>query len=165
MGMTMSEHNFADIYSHHKENVWQIVARFADKQEDREDIFQEVFLAIHRNLPRFRGEAAIGTWLYRIAVNTAINHQKKLNRQKLLFKFLAGLRLSEASEPSHLAELALFKPLDKLNPRQKMIVILADVEERPLEEIASWLNLPIGTVKSNLSRAREIIKKELKKHG
>lgn len=149
----------------YQNQVWKLVARYVAREQDREDLFQEVFLAIHRALPRFRGEATLSTWIYRLTVNTAINFLKKQNCYKGLKDLLVKLHIAEVVEPWQTDDLTLFKPLEKLNPQQRMIVLLADVEEYKLEEIAQIMKLPIGTVKSTLHRAREILKKEVEKHG
>ena len=161
----MAPFDFSTIYNEQKENVWRLVSRYVARQQDREDLFQEVFLKVHQALPRFRGDSAPGTWLYRITVNTAINYVKKQQRYKLLTDLLAKLRFEESIPTSDVEATSLLKPLEKLNPQQRTILLLADVEEKKLEEIAQLLGLPLGTVKSNLHRAREIVKKEVKKNG
>ena len=151
---------FTLAYDQHKELVWRLVSRYVGSQYDREDLFQEVFLKISKALPKFRGEAKIETWIYRVAANTAINFVKNQQRYSLFRKTLEwmGREKEEEEEDGKV----LFEPLKKLNPRQRMVLVLAEVEERKLEEIGEMLGLPIGTVKSNLHRAKEILRKELK---
>jgi len=159
----MADSEFTLIYDNHKEMVWRLISRYVFTREDREDLFQEVFLNVHAALPKFRGEAKIETWLYRITVNTAINYVKMQNRSRKLQQILANLKIIEDCPPPEIDDLSA--PLAKLNPTQRMVILLADVEDRPLEEIASIAGMPLGTVKSNLHRSREIIKKEVKKDG
>ena len=159
----MTQFDFARVYAEHKESVWKLVSRYVATQQDREDLFQEVFLKIYKALPRFRGEAKLDTWIYRITVNTSLNYLKKRKRDAGLKELLSRFRFVEGKEEEKEEE-ALSQPLQKLNPLQRIILILAEVEERKLEEIARTLNIPLGTVKSNLFRAREIIKKELNKN-
>jgi len=154
---------FTLVYDQHKELVWRLVSRFVASRHDREDLFQEVFLKISKALPKFRGEAKIETWIYRIAANTAINFVKKQQRYSWFKRTLEFLGKEEAQEEEREEEV-LFKPLAKLNPRQRMILVLAEVEEKKLEEIGEMLKVPVGTVKSNLYRAKEILKKELKSY-
>jgi RNA polymerase sigma-70 factor (ECF subfamily) len=162
--MYMAQLDFEAVYAEHKENVWKLVSRYVFSREDREDLFQEVFLNIHNALPRFRGDSSIGTWIYRVAANSAVNHLKKRDRRRKVINVLSSLRIIETEELPATNETALEKPLAKLNPRQRLIVILSDVEEKKLNEIAAIMGLPLGTVKSTLHRAREILKKELIKH-
>ncbi|MBU0630708.1 MAG: sigma-70 family RNA polymerase sigma factor [Candidatus Margulisbacteria bacterium] len=159
----MSSIEFAPLYEAHKEKVWRIASRYVFDREDREDLFQEVWLAVHKALKSFRGEAKVETWIYRVTVNTAINYAKKQALYRKGRQILAALRVVHEHPREAVDDLSV--PLSKLNPRQRMVLLLADVEERPLEEIAELTGLPIGTVKSNLHRGREIVKKEVMKNG
>lgn len=164
MAAIMAQVDFERIYLEYKEKVWRLIAKYLPSRQDREDLFQEIFLKIHRALPRFRGEASPGTWIYRITVNAAISYLEKQKRHRRLKDVFALFRSEEAVEDAEPhTDAVLWKPLEKLNPRQRMILLLADVEEQKLEEIAAMLKIPIGTVKSNLHRAREIVKKEVMK--
>ena len=156
---------FENIYEQYKERVWRHVSRYVSRHHDREDLFQEVFVRIYRALPKFRGEAKIETWLFRITANTAFNYLKQQKRWAKVREVLSNLKLIE-KEPSCEIDLAqhLLQPLDKLNERQRQILILVEVEEFKLAEVAEQLTIPLGTVKSNLNRAKEIIKKELTKN-
>lgn len=160
----MAQIDFAHVYLNNKEKIWNLLAKYVPARQDREDLFQEVFLRIHKALPRFRGEAAVETWVYRIAVNTAINYVKKQQRFRKMREVLRGFRILEdrVDEP---ADDSVWRPMEKLNPLQRMILLLSDVEEFKIEEISTMLKVPIGTVKSNLHRAREMVRKELKENG
>lgn len=161
----MVQHDFDRVYEENKEMVWKLASRYALSQPDREDLFQEVFLRVHKALPKFRGEAELKTWIFRIAVNTSISHLKKQKRYKKLKEILERFRVVEVreQEEANTTFEKLSRPLSKLNPLQRMILILADVQEKELKEIAQILKLPLGTVKSNLHRAREIVKNEVMK--
>ena len=161
----MNKIDFADVYAACKDQVWRLASRYVYTKEDREDLFQEIFINVHRALPRFRGESSVNTWVFRIAVNTALNHVKKHSRYRWLKQALGGLRIFEEDAPQIKSDLKEFKPLEKLNPQQRMVLILSDVEDKKLDEIAEIMKLPVGTVKSNLSRAREIVKKEVMENG
>lgn len=161
----MTELEFEEVYKNYKEKVWKMTSRYLASSHDREDLFQEVFLKIHRALPNFRGDSSLDTWIYRITANTAINYLKKHKRYRLLKNTLEKMRIIKHPEPTGSKEELKFKPLEKLNPRQRMVIVLHDVEDRKLEEIALMLSLPIGTVKSNLHRGRDIIRKELENNG
>src|SRR3989339_81957 len=154
---------FSNIYADCKQLVWKLAYKYVYTLEDREDLFQEIFLNIHKALPRFRNEAAVSTWVYKIAVNTSINYVKKRNRYKALKEMVSNFRLPHADAVDIItdADADKFKPLEKLNPQQRMILLLAEVEEKKMDEIAEIMKLPVGTVKSNLFRAKEIIKKEV----
>jgi RNA polymerase sigma-70 factor (ECF subfamily) len=161
----MAKFDFARIYEDSKAGVWRLVSKYVFSREDREDLFQEIFLKVHRALPHFRGEAALNTWIYRIAVNTALNYLNRQNRFRWARQMLGNLRMVEDEAPEPATDLEELKPLKKLNPQQRMVLLLAEVEEKKLEEIAEIMKIPIGTVKSTLHRAREIVKKEVRENG
>jgi len=79
----------------------------------------------------------------------------------LLKNVLSGFRPSENDQIVVEADIRMFAPLTKLNPQQRMVLILSDIEDKTLAEVSEITSLPVGTVKSNLSRARGIIKKEV----
>jgi len=158
--------NFEKVFLEQKENVWKLVSKYVYKKEDKEDLFQDVFINIHKALPRFRGESALATWIYKITVNTAINFLKKQNRYSWLENAISNLRIIEPQKPPEDAnESQVLSLLDSLNPQQRMIILLADVEEKKLDNIAELMKLPVGTVKSNLHRARKILRASLAKLG
>ena len=161
----MIKYDFPNVYSDCKNGVGRLVSKYVASQEDREDLFQEIFMNVHAALPRFRGEAEVKTWVYRIAVNTAMNYLNKQKRYRWAKKVLNGFKLLDQEAPEIATDARLLKPLEKLNPQQKTILILADVEERKLDEISEMVKIPVGTVKSNLHRAREIVKKEVMENG
>ena len=156
---------FNEVYETSKDFVWRLTSKYVFSGQDREDLFQEIFINIHRALPRFRGESSINTWIYRIAANTSINYLKKQSRYRWLKNMLGTLITIEYEPQETEVDLKEFKPLKKLNPQQRIILLLSDVEEKKLDEISEIMKIPIGTVKSNLHRAREIIKKEMIENG
>ena len=156
--------NFDQVYTEHKSVVWRLVSRYVAGHHDKEDLFQEAFLNIHKALPRFRGDSALSTWIYRVTVNTSLNYLKKIKRHKKIQQVMLGLRVVHVSAPSVEPDKAIWKPLEKLIPRQKMVLLLVEVEDKSLEETAKILDVPIGTIKSNLHRAKEIVRKELKQN-
>ena len=158
----MDKIDFNEVYEECKANVWKLVSKYVISSQDREDLFQEVFLAVHKALTYFRGDSSVSTWVYKITVNTAINYVNKQKRYRLVKNILVNLRvINEEPDDWEERDVEALKPLQKLNARQRMIIILSDVEEKKLNEIAEMMKLPVGTVKSNLHRAREIIKKEI----
>lgn len=164
-GKAMAIYDFNQVYEECKAKVWSLISKYVYSREDREDLFQEVFFTIHKALPRFRGDSAISTWVYTIAVNTAINHIRKQKRYRWVKELLQNLRIIEEETQAPVDDLHNLKLLEKLNPQQRMILLLAEVEEKKLDEIAVLIGIPVGTVKSNLHRAKEIIKKEVRKNG
>jgi RNA polymerase sigma-70 factor (ECF subfamily) len=155
--------------------VYNLVYRLLNDPADANDVVQEVFLKIFRNIGSFRGQSSLKTWVYRIAVNEAHNHRRWFSRHR---KQEIGLerdddercyqdRLSDPG-PSPFDTAAdneahgiIESVLNGLNPTFRTAVILRDVEDLSYDEIADVLQLNLGTVKSRIMRGREALKQAL----
>lgn len=158
--------------------VYNLAYRLCGNPTDAEDIVQDTFVKVFKSLERFRSESDLSTWIYRIAVNTWKNRVRSEKRRGLWKMFsLEGLGQDEekiareipADEPAMGSRLedqekegVLQKALLELEAEERTILVLRDVEEKSYEEIAKALELPLGTVKSKLFRARESLRKKLK---
>jgi len=151
----------------HLEQVWATVWRIVRHREDAEDVVQEVFLAAHRALSGFRGDAKLSTWLHRIAVTRAINHreraEEKIRRASDPVEPDAAPIASAAPSPLHALEAKelmrrLADCLDKLPAAWRAVLALRDAEALAYEEIAQVLQIELGTVRSRLARARVRLK-------
>lgn len=165
--MKSMEHEFSQVYGKYKDKIWGLISKYAPAQHDREDLFQEIFLKVHKNLDRFRGDSDIGTWLFRIAVNEAINFGRKKGRIFKIEQAIEKLNIfKKTHEPDEIEEdIRQWAPLKVLNEKQRLILIMAEVEEIKMSDIAKYMKISEGTVKSNLFRAKEILRKELEKGG
>jgi RNA polymerase sigma-70 factor (ECF subfamily) len=142
---------------------------------DASDIVQEVFLKVFKNIGSFRGNSSLKTWIYRIAVNEAYNHRRWFSRHQRREVALGpeeGVRTyaDSLADPSrtpfdqaadHETFALVEAALDKLNPKFRAVVVLRDIEDLSYEEIATVLNVSIGTVKSRILRGREALRKIL----
>lgn len=151
--------------------IYRYVVRLAGERE-AEDITQEVFLRAIMGLARFRGDASLHTWMYRVATNVCRDHFKRVRWQRLLFN------LAEA-EDREMAEWAsghddidccesrilIKSALTRLSAKQREAVILRDVEGFTYAEIAGIVGCHEGTVKSRLFYARSLLAKELRRMG
>ena len=169
---------FEAIVRAHQDRVYSFCARMLSDREDALDAAQEVFLSAWRNLAGFRGEAALSTWLLRIAANRCLN---RIRRRKSLSEreapwpeppegaeegFLFQPAGGEADRPDRLAETCetgeiLTDALSRLDPGSRWIVLLSDVEGFSYGEIAVLADVPVGTVKSRLHRARMAMRRLL----
>jgi RNA polymerase sigma-70 factor (ECF subfamily) len=145
------------LYDRHAPTVYRFLTGFGIPVAEREDACQEVFLAIYRSLPRFRGEAQLSTWIYRIAGRTAA----KLDQRRKLRGVLSALLLREpvqplAADPSEQAarSVLLERLLQRLHPKKRMVVVLFEIEGLPIDEIARVANCPPNTVWSRLHHGR-----------
>ena len=149
------------------------VARYVRNSGDVEDVVQETFIRAYRGLASFRGDSAFYSWLYRIATNTALSHLKRQSNDVLLGDDAPDER-AEAFEPGvsdrDNPERALIakqvadvvqRALGKLQPELAEALMLYEVEGKQYAEIAGMLDIPIGTVRTRIFRAREFIAKRL----
>ena len=153
----------------YQSRVASLVARFVNDAAEVEDVTQEAFIKAYRALPKFRGESAFYTWLYRIASNTAKNYLVSKGRRPSAdadvsnaeyFEEAEALRDSETPENSYLGrELAqaVTEVLEALPEELRMALTLREFEGLSYEEIAEVMECPVGTVRSRIFRAREAI--------
>ncbi|TAJ98225.1 MAG: sigma-70 family RNA polymerase sigma factor [Candidatus Manganitrophaceae bacterium] len=168
---------FEILIQRHQKPIFNLLYRWLGDREEASDAAQEVFLAAYRAIREFRGDALFSTWLYRIAVNQAINRRKRLGVDQARRAALDPIDSAEAPDP--LADLPHPGPnpaqeaerkethariqegLNGLKEEEALIILLHDLQEVPYEEIARILKLPLGTVKSRLHRARLALKAKL----
>jgi RNA polymerase sigma-70 factor (ECF subfamily) len=163
-------HAFELLFSRYQHKILNLISRYLRDREDVEDVAQETFIKAFRALPRFRGESAFYTWLYRIAINTAKNHQVARSRRPPGTdldvddaEYMDGtdaLRESENPE-SALARDELSAEIDlaisQLPDDLRSAVTLREFDGLTYEQIAEIMDCPVGTVRSRIFRAREAI--------
>jgi RNA polymerase sigma-70 factor, ECF subfamily len=157
---------FGELVRRYQDRLYNTVYRLVDNAEDAQDVVQEAFLNAYQALDSFKGDAQFFTWLYRIAVNSAISLKRK---HRVVLSIHAGpgttgnghepLDDSEFSKPGHALERAeqeqrIQEALNRLSPEHRTVLILKDMEDQKYEAIAAILEVPIGTVRSRLHRAR-----------
>jgi RNA polymerase sigma-70 factor (ECF subfamily) len=120
---------------------------------DASDVTQQTFLKMFRGLPKFQSKACFSTWLYRIAVNECLQHRR---RERRPLQELPAELLDPSAEPTRRTEQAdlLQHALAALDEKLRAIFLLREVEELSYEQIAEVLEIPTGTVASQLNRAR-----------
>ncbi len=152
-----------------------LIGRYVYNRAEVEDISQEVFIKAYRAIGDFRGDSAFYTWLYRIAINTAMNYLVSQGRRPPnsdvepedaeLTEAGAGLRDNATPEANmRTRELgdAVVRALDALPADLRTAISLRELDGMSYEEIAEVMECPIGTVRSRIFRAREAIDNELK---
>ena len=164
----ISVERFDDIMRQHQRRVYRVIYLLVRDADTADTLTQECFLRAYQKRASFRGECRIETWILRIAVNLVRDHGK--NRRASFWKRLVGLDDSEstdsgprqfpAREPSAERALlareeleAVWNALSSLSSQQRAIFFLRYEEEMPLAQIAELLEVKIGTVKTQLSRA------------
>ncbi len=159
--------------------VYALLYRLTEDPEEARDLTQETFLRAFQHIKRFRGEADLKTWIYRIAINQARNRWRWWRRRKrdMTVSLDAGdkysdeplssrLRAPDGANPeqetlAHEREKVLGAALRSLSRSYRETVILRDIEGMSYDEIASTLEISIGTVKSRLARGRDELRRRL----
>lgn len=157
---------FQRLYTRYVEKVFNTALHYTQKPEDAEEITQDVFVKIHQNVGKFKGNARLSTWIYRITINTALDYLKK--RKRLAF---IQWRFSEANEldfqhpgvpPDETEDYKLiFKQINALPDHQRTAFILSYIEDLPRQEIADIMQVSLKALESLLQRAKTTLKDRL----
>jgi RNA polymerase sigma-70 factor (ECF subfamily) len=164
---------FEVLVKRHESRVYRLLLRMLGSAEEAEDAAQEAFLSLHRHGHRFRREARFSTFVYRVAVNAALNRRRSQGRARARYKALiqrqaAGEHLpSVPRDPESAAsgaqvQVRVQEALLCLPPDLRMAVILYDIEGQSYRDIAGVLGIPEGTVKSRIHRARNALRELLR---
>jgi len=165
---------FDVLVERHQRHVYQLCYRFAGNHEDANDLTQEVFIRAYRGLKTFRGQASLGTWLYRIAVNVSLNKvgskaTEAKARSEPLDALLAASDARTASSDESATEALLRREragqvraaIARLPKKQRATLVLRVYHDLPHEQIAGILGSSVGAVKANFFHALNNLKKLL----
>src|SRR5262249_13671957 len=165
---------FSILVRRYQDRLYNTVYRLLDNAEDAQDVVQEAFLHAYQSLDSFKGDSLFFTWLYRIAVNSAIS----LRRKRRVVLSIDGVRNgemgveppdpSEVSRPRHgleqqEQERRVHRALARLSPEHRAVLVMKDMEGQKYEWMAEVLQVPIGTIRSRLHRARLELRELLEK--
>jgi len=159
---------FEVLYLRHSKRIFALAYRMCENTATAQDVVQETMLKAWANLKRFRFQSEFGTWLYRIAMNTAKDKLRRAKRAPLSSDELreSGYEPAQDSfEESSIHREDLRHALHRLSPAHRQILLLRDAEDFSYEEIAQILSLPVGTVRSRINRAREQLRKYYLQEG
>jgi RNA polymerase sigma-70 factor (ECF subfamily) len=151
---------FAELYARHVDRVYVQITRLIGPVADREDVLQQVFLALHRALPRFRGEAAFSTFLYRITINATYDYLRYRRRRAAAHDAAALDTLIDGDPgPEDRARLReelrlIFALLDRIKPKKRIAFVLVAVEGLTLGEAAALVGARADAVKQRVLHAR-----------
>ena len=152
----------------HYDRIHAVCRRVAGSTRDADDACQEALIKIVRSLPRFDGRSSFGTWAYRIATNAALDELRKRQRRPALHAVDEEHRpdvvdpRADGFAERYPDRLVLDDALDQLPEDLRIAVVLRDVADLDYAEIAETLDLPIGTVKSRISRGRAALAAQLR---
>jgi RNA polymerase sigma-70 factor (ECF subfamily) len=159
---------FEILVRRHQKTIFNLIYRLLGDYEEAAEIAQESFLSAYKALSQFRGEANFSTWLYRIALNHASTRRKSLAHSQQRMVSLEStdpiderpIDPADRFEQKEVQE-RVQHALNSLEPNDAAIILLRDMQDMPYNEIARILELPVGTVKSRLHRARRALKSRL----
>ena len=160
---------FAQLVQRHQRRVFSLVFRMLQQYEEASEVTQETFLAAWQGLPAFRGEARFSTWLYRIAYNCSLKQLEQRKRDRALQTNMEAEQslLGNAQEPvdarleAHARQALVHEQLSRLPAKYRIVLILRHLQDMSYEEMAELLKIPIGTIKTHLFRARNLLKERL----
>ena len=167
--------DFESLFAEYQPMVYSVGLRYLGTHQDAEDATQEVFTKVWKNLKAFNRCSSLKTWIYRIAINTCIDHGRKpwkridgrsvnssetVAEQELAAQFV----IEETAEVQVLAEelcAQVRKAVARLRPHLRHVFVLKEVEEMSYDEISSLLGLSTGTISSRLHRAKKALQESL----
>jgi RNA polymerase sigma-70 factor (ECF subfamily) len=169
------KHAFDLLVLKYQHRIVKLIMRYVRNPAEALDVSQEAFLKAYRAIPKFRGDSAFYTWMYRIAINTAKNHLVAARRRPLEYaadisepeEFDWHPSMQNTDSPEAQAQgdelrRALEKTMQSLPEDLRVAITLRELDGLTYEEIAQVMECPIGTVRSRIFRAREAIDKEIR---
>ena len=149
------DETFVHILNNHRALIYKVCNLYCSDKEDRKDLFQEIVLQIWKSFKSFRHESSLSTWMYRIALNTAITHFKKEKRMPNHPLSLDGIEIPDIRDQDETEELLqqLSLAIDQLDKIEKSIVLLY-LEKKSYEEISEITGLSKSNVGVKLNRIK-----------
>ncbi|HCF51508.1 MAG TPA: RNA polymerase subunit sigma-24 [Syntrophomonas sp.] len=170
------ERGFEKLVTKYQDKIYTLCYRYSGNDEDAYDLTQEAFIKAYRSLGTFKGSSRFGTWLYRVTTNVCLDEMRRRKRhipaQSLDQPVLGAdgemkpiilddtIPIDELYEQKEQAQY-IQSLLNQLKPEHRMVLLLKDIMEFSYDEIAQMLNISSGTIKSRLSRARELLRRKL----
>jgi RNA polymerase sigma-70 factor (ECF subfamily) len=154
------------IVERHQRQIYHLCYRFVNNHEDASDLAQDVFVRAFKGLRRFRGNSALGTWLYRVGVNTCLN---KVSLKRPPLESIEGTQHVDARAESPFDRVAqderaamLRRAVRRLPPKQRAVLVLRVYQDLPHGEIAEILGSSVGAVKANFFHALASLRRALR---
>jgi RNA polymerase sigma factor (sigma-70 family) len=162
---------FGALVDRYKDRAFALAWRLLGSREEAEETVQDAFVKAYRSLPEFRGASAFGTWFYRILYNSCMTKISRRHAEPVSLEDLSPAGLEVASESDDLDELEriaaeerydiLDTEIQKLPEKSRTVLTLFYVQAQRYEEIATILGIPVNTVKTNLFRARVLLRRRI----
>jgi RNA polymerase sigma-70 factor (ECF subfamily) len=168
---------FKKLVDEYEDMVYNTALGIVQNENDADDITQEVFIQVYRSVSSFKGDSKFSTWLYRITLGKALDHEKKKRRRKR-FGFVQSLFGADGQGQAHAVEFnhpgvqmekkekagELFNALNKIPDKQRIAFTLHKLEGQSYQEVAEIMNTTLYAVESLMGRAKTNLKRELKNY-
>lgn len=158
---------FRELVVRYQHQVFAMIMRQVGEREIAQDIAQEVFFRAYRKLATFRGESSFSTWLVRIALNLTTNYfqsrccRERRQSQELAASIVVPEMLDENTAETQQALNFLQREISQLKPLYRDVIVICALERKSYEEAARILDIPIGTVRSRLNTARNMLRERV----
>ncbi len=168
---------FEEIIAKYEKKVFSLIYNMLKNDNDIEDIAQEVFVKVYKNIGKFHGNSSLYTWIYRITTNLCLDYIKKqksviyidekiqTDDGEVDFQLPSEEKLQDELYEEKELKQKLEKSIAKLPDKQRVMIVLRDIKGLSYEEISEILEIKLGTVKSQINRARLKLKELLEKDG
>ena len=161
-----SQARFVELIEEHQGILHRICSVYADQAADRQDLFQDMVLQLWRSFASFRGQSSLTTWMYRVALNTALLERRKASRRPDLSRGGEDEMKSVALDPPPLRDdLAVLRACIQELPSLDRAIVLLHLEERNYDEIAEITGLGRSNVSVRLVRLKERLRRALERKG
>jgi RNA polymerase sigma factor (sigma-70 family) len=150
----VAQSDFIQLIQENQRIIHKVCRMYVQRPEDRDDLFQEITLQAWKSYPRFKGNARFSTWLYRVALNTAITHYRKQKRNPITHSDITGYEIQEAPSDSTEAQFHLmYKAIGELSEVDKALVLLY-LEDYPYDDIAQMMGITPNHVAVKMNRIK-----------
>lgn len=157
------ESEFVYLISQHRNIIYKVCNLYMDDKEQREDLFQEITLQAWKTFAHFRGDAKFGTWLYRVALNTAITYFKKEQKQASVVFTPSLPDATDTYEPAEEQLQALYQAISSLSKIDKALVMLY-LDDYNYQDIGEMLGITANNVAVKMNRIKIRLREESKKY-
>jgi RNA polymerase sigma-70 factor (ECF subfamily) len=155
--------DFDQFYREYQERIYRLCLGFCGDPEQAMDLCQEVFIKVWQNLPQFKGQSSIGTWAYRIAVNTCLRDLEKGKRmQQVPLSDLIDGRTGPAEKEQEIS--LLYRAIASLDEADRLLIGLV-LEDLPYADMSAILNISEGNLRVRIHRVKQKLSEKLKRHG
>ncbi len=148
---------FAELMTRHRPRLYAVCRRVTCHDQDAQEALQETMLLAWKRLGEFDGRSAVGTWLYRVATNAAIDEVRRRKRTPEPAESLPETSAGRGADGAVVARVDVDRALAQLPPQYRAVVVLRELCDLSYKEIADLRDIPVDTVKSQLSRGRQAL--------